>query len=126
FDWTYGTYWALDPKERIMRFVLDTGSVAEEFRRATRETAFREGEGIIGGAWRSREMLVVPDMGESNGLRAPVARRTGVKTGIAIPVVADGQAVGVMDFYALDKLTLSPERITTLRTVGTVVSETFA
>jgi len=126
FDWAYGTYWALDPKERTMKFVLDTGSVAEEFRRATRETVFREGEGIIGGAWRSREMLVVPDMGESNGLRAPVARRTGVKTGIAIPVVADGQAVGVMDFYALDKLTLSPERIVTLRTVGTVVSETFA
>ena len=125
FNWAYGTYWVEDPKDNLMKFVLDTGSVPEEFRRATRETLFREGEGIIGGAWRTRELLVVPDMGETNALRAAVARRAGVKTGIAIPLVVDGQVAGVMDFYALDLLTISPERTATLRSVGSLVAQAF-
>src|SRR5438094_968516 len=33
FGWAYGSYWVLDPAERLLKFRIDSGSVGEEFRR---------------------------------------------------------------------------------------------
>ena len=85
FGWDYGTYWAIDEKDDLMKFVLESGSCPEEFRRATRESIFKEGQGLVGGCWKTRDMTVVPDMGRTSTPRAPAALRAGVKTGVAIP-----------------------------------------
>ncbi|HWB10978.1 MAG TPA: methyl-accepting chemotaxis protein, partial [Pirellulales bacterium] len=126
FGWAYGSFWRVDPAENALRFSLESGSVNDEFRRVTLEARFREGEGLSGRAWRQRDLFFTPDIGQmTDCCRAPVAIRAGVKSGVCFPVVVDGRVAGTMDFFALETLTPSPERLDTLRAVGRLVSSTI-
>ena len=124
FGWAYGSYWRLDPEERALRFAVESGSVNEEFRRVTMAARFEEGVGLSGRAWRTRDLVFVEDLGQvGDCVRAPVAQRAGVKSGVCFPVIVKGQVVGTMDFFATETLTLSRGRLDTLRDVGRVVSD---
>jgi methyl-accepting chemotaxis protein len=123
FGWAYGSYWALDPVEHVLKFKVESGSVNEDFRRVTREASFREGEGLSGRAWKNRDLLFTSDIGEmTDCCRAPAARRAGVKSGVCMPVLVQGAVVGTMDFFSLETLILSKERTDALRKVGSLVS----
>jgi methyl-accepting chemotaxis protein len=123
FSWAYGSYWKVDPKEQVLRFSVESGSVNEEFRRVTMDARFREGEGLSGRAWRQRDLFFTPDIGQMTDCsRAPVAQRAGVKSGICFPVVINGKVSGTMDFFALEALSPSKERLDMLRGVGKIVS----
>ncbi|MCW5890397.1 MAG: GAF domain-containing protein [bacterium] len=123
FGWAYGSYWALVPQEEALRFAAQSGTVTEEFQRVTQEARFREGEGLSGRAWRSRDLFFVQDLGDMRDCcRAPAAQRAGVKSGVCFPIVLRGQVVGTMDFFALETLSPSEERLDTLRAVGRLVS----
>jgi methyl-accepting chemotaxis protein len=124
FGWAYGSYWKLDESARILRFAQESGSVNDEFRRATAEATFAEGTGLAGRAWKGRDLLFAPDLGlVTDCCRAPVAHRAGVKSGICFPIMLDGRVLGTMDFFATEALALSAERMSALREVGRVVSE---
>jgi methyl-accepting chemotaxis protein len=126
FGWAYGSYWVRDEKENALKFAVESGSVNEDFRRVTMEARFREGEGLSGRAWKTRELFFVADLAEMKDCcRAPVAKRAGVKSGIAFPVIVGGQVAGTMDFFALETLTPSAERLDALRNVGRLVSSAF-
>src|SRR5262249_19665362 len=106
-----------------LRFTLDSGSVSDEFRRVTAEARFREGEGLNGTAWQSRDLVFVPDLGEMKTCsRAPVARRGGPKSGGWFPVQIAGRVVGTMDFLTEEKITPSEGRLDALRNIGRLVS----
>jgi len=127
FGWAYGSYWTVDPKENALRFSVESGSVNEEFRRVTMEASFREGEGLSGRAWKSRELYFVEDLGElKDCVRAPVAKKAGVKSGIAFPIILDGKIAGTMDFFAMDTLHPSQDRLDALKNVGRLVSGAFS
>lgn len=123
FGWAYASYWVVDPRDQALRFCLECGSVTEEFRRVTAEARFREGEGLSGRAWRQRDLYFTPDIGQmTDCCRAPAAQRAGVKSGVCFPIIVRGQVQGTMDFFALETLTPSSERLDTLRSVGRLVS----
>ena len=92
FGWAYASYWTVDPVENVLVFSLESGRVDDEFQRLTRTARFREGEGLNGRSWRLRDLVHVADLGELHDCcRAPLARRAGIKTAIALPVMRDGQ-----------------------------------
>jgi methyl-accepting chemotaxis protein len=123
FGWAYGSYWSLDPDGVLLRFALESGKVNEEFRKVTETSSFRIGEGLSGRAWKSRELVFVANLADMKDCcRSPVARRAGVRSGICFPIVVAGQVIGTMDFFALKTLTLSPQRLEALRSVGRLVS----
>ena len=123
FGWAYGSFWALDAKENALKFAQESGSVNPEFRRATVEASFREGVGLSGRAWKTRDLFFVADIGEmTDCVRAPIAQRAGVKSGVCFPIMRDGQVTGTMDFFATETLTPSAERLDVLRSVGRLVS----
>jgi methyl-accepting chemotaxis protein len=125
--WAYGSYWIVDPKDNALKFSVESGSVSEEFRRVTMEASFREGEGLSGRAWKNRDLYFVEDLGElKDCVRAPVARRAGVKSGMAFPIALDGQIAGTMDFFALETLYPSDGRLEALKNVGRLVSGAFS
>jgi methyl-accepting chemotaxis protein len=126
FGWVYGSYWKIDPASNTLRFEVESGDAGEEFRRVTRTASFAEGVGLSGRAWRSRDLYFVKDIGEmTDCVRAPVAQRVGVKSGVCFPVQMNGKVVGTMDFFATETLDPSQNRLDSLRLIGQLVSQTL-
>ena len=110
FGWAYASYWAVDPAENALVFSLESGRVDDEFQRLTRTARFREGEGLNGRAWRLRDLFHVDDLGELHDCcRAPLARRAGIRTAVALPLMRDGQVVGTLDFFSTQAVEISPD-----------------
>ena len=126
FSWVYGSYWALDPQERVLKFAVESGLVNEEFRRVTMEARFEEGVGLSGRAWKQRDLYFTEDISQmTDCCRAPAAQRAGVKSGVCFPIIVQGDVIGTMDFFSLETLTLSEERLDALRGIGRLVSSTL-
>ncbi len=122
----YGSYWAIDPKDRTLRFVAESGSVSPEFRAVTESASFAEGVGLIGKAWKIRDLNFERDLGQVRDcVRAPAAVRSGVKAGVAIPIFMDGAVVGALDFFALREITLTDDRSEAIRNIGKMLSGAF-
>jgi methyl-accepting chemotaxis protein len=123
FGWSYGSFWEIQPEEQVLRFSQDSGSVSEDFRRVTAEARFREGEGLNGQAWQTRDLVFVPDLGEMKTCsRAPVAKRSGLKSGVCFPIMLNGKIIGTMDYFTEERITPSASRLDALRNVGRLVS----
>ena len=124
FGWAYGSFWSVDVDENALTFVLESGDAGEEFRRVTRSASFREGVGLAGRAWKARDMVFVPDIGEvTDCVRAPAAQRAGVKSGVCLPLLVHGEVVGTMDFFATTEIELSKSRGDALRNTSFLVSQ---
>nr|WP_246319583.1 methyl-accepting chemotaxis protein [Nocardioides kongjuensis] len=127
FGWAYGSYWRVDPADRLLKFDRESGDAGPEFRQVTLQASFAEGTGLSGRAWAQRDLYFTKDIGEmTDCVRAPVAQRVGVKSGVCFPVIVDGAVVGTMDFFATETLQPSTQRLDALRNVGRLVSETIA
>ncbi|MEV6630277.1 GAF domain-containing protein [Actinoplanes sp. NPDC051470] len=126
FGWAYGSYWRVNGAEKALRFVTESGDAGSEFRKVTRSASFAEGVGLAGRAWRARDLVFVADLGElADCVRAPVAQRAGVKSGVCFPLFEGGAVVATMDFFATETLDPSPQRLDTLRAVGRLVSQSL-
>jgi methyl-accepting chemotaxis protein len=123
FGWSYGSFWEIRPDEQALRFSEESGNVTEDFRRVTTDARFREGEGINGQAWQTRDLVFVPDLGDMTSCcRAPVAKRIGLKSAVCFPIVLHGKVVGTMDFFTDERINPSASRLDALRNVGRLVS----
>ncbi|MBI3928634.1 MAG: GAF domain-containing protein [Armatimonadetes bacterium] len=126
FGWQYGSYWAVDARDELLRFETEVGSVSAEFRHATRTTTYRPGNGLGGRAWKQGEMVFVGDIGELRDCpRALAARRAGLRSALAFPLWLGRDIVGIMDFIAAETAELSQERWEALGSVGRLVSAAF-
>ncbi|HWS34561.1 MAG TPA: GAF domain-containing protein, partial [Actinoplanes sp.] len=127
FGWAYGSYWRIDPDARVLKFAVESGDAGPEFREVTLKASFAEGVGLSGRAWRTRDLVFVPDIGQvKDCVRAPVATRVGVKSGVCFPLFDGDRVVGTMDFFATGEsgeVTPSEQRLETLRSVGLLVSQ---
>ena len=127
FGWAYGSFWAIDESDGLLHFDCESGDAGPEFRQVTLAATFAEGVGLSGRAWQSRDLFFTPDIGQmTDCVRAPVAQRVGVKSGLCFPVIVDGQVIGTMDFFMLQTIEPSPQRLDTLRNVGRLVSQAFS
>ncbi|SFU02584.1 methyl-accepting chemotaxis sensory transducer with GAF sensor [Geodermatophilus amargosae] len=124
FGWAYGSFWALDEAEDVLRFQLESGSAGEEFRKVTLAASFAEGVGLSGRAWKRRDLVFVRDLAEvTDCVRRPAAQRAGVKSGVCFPVTAGGRVIGTMDFFVTETIDLSDSRADALRNVQQLVSQ---
>ena len=111
----------------MLVFSQESGRVDDEFQRLTRTARFKEGEGLNGRSWRMRDLFHVSDVGElQDCCRAPLARRAGIKTAIALPVMRDNQVVGTLDFFSTEETETSQARLGCLRTIGRLASDKYS
>ena len=127
YQWSYGSYWSIDPKDNSLRFTQESGTTSDEFRRTTRETIVREGDGLNGRSWRSRDVFYASDLGHvSDCPRCPIALRLGIKSGVAIPISVSGKVIATLDFFMTNGEALTASRLDTLRKIATLVSFTIS
>jgi methyl-accepting chemotaxis protein len=123
FGWAYGSFWSRDDDGRTLSFSIESGETTEEFRRATQASRYAIGQGLSGRAWETRDLNFVPDLSEIPDCpRAGVARRVGISSAVAIPLLVGGQLAGVMDFLTRDRIQPSANRLDVLRSIGRLVS----
>ena len=127
FGWAYGSFWKVDPADRTLKFDRESGDAGAEFRRVTLQASFAEGVGLSGRAWAQRDLFFTPDIGEmTDCVRAPVAQRVGVRSGVCFPIIVDGEVIGTMDFFATETLEPSVQRLDALRNVARLVSQAIS
>jgi GAF domain-containing protein len=126
FGWAYGSYWRVTGAgaAAALTFVQDSGTTSEAFRQVTRTASFREGVGLSGRAWARRDLVFVEDIGDvSDCVRAPEAKRSGVRSGVCFPLFSGGAVVATMDFFTSETVELSAGRLDVLRSIGALVSQ---
>jgi GAF domain-containing protein len=127
FGYAYASHWVVDPADGALHFSSESGSVSPEFAAVTARATFPKGVGLSGRAWATGDLVFTSDLGSvTDCVRAPVAQRVGVRSGICFPLVSDGVVTGTMDFFCMKELTPDPRRLRTLRCVGTLVSQSIA
>src|SRR5690606_24946238 len=115
FGWVYGSYWRIDPDVQALVFDQESGDAGPEFQRVTLEASFARGVGLSGRAWATEDLFFVEDIGQlTDCVRAPVAARVGVRSGVCFPVLVEGEVVGTMDFFATEVLRPSEQRLAAL------------
>jgi GAF domain-containing protein len=124
FGWVYGSFWKLDENEKVLRFAQESGDAGAEFREVTKDATFAYNVGLAGRAWKARELVFVPDLGElTDCVRAPVAQRAGVQSGVCIPILVGNEVVGTMDFFVTERLELTAGRRAALENTAFLVGQ---
>jgi PAS domain S-box-containing protein len=122
--WALGQAWVpgSDGQELRWAAAYDGGDPRlEEFRHRSETTTLPSGKGIPGGAWASRRAEWVHDVTVSGwSVLTPSARRAGLKSGIAVPVLAGDTLVAVMEFYVFEQ---QPEDGRLLGLVETIATQ---
>jgi len=76
------------------------GAGLEAFRRASEAFTFAPGIGLPGRVWSSKQPAWIRDVTlDANFPRASVAREAGLKAGVGIPILSDGEVVAVIEFF---------------------------
>lgn len=124
--WQVGSLWELSGSSVLRCQVVwcKPGTDAQGFEQATQELLLRRGYGLPGSAWERAEPVWLPDLSEeANFPRAVVAREAGLRSGVAFPVVAGGQVVGVLEFFDSDERRPDRELIDLMTALGGQVGD---
>lgn len=116
FGWPVGHVWVLDPDSERMKpsrvWALDDPDLRRSFVEATEAREFAPEEGIIGQIHATREPLwsaAITDEGAF--LRAEAAAAAGLRAGLFIPLIADDEFVGVMEFFSAEPSVPAPDAV---------------
>lgn len=129
--WLVGVLWLVDPAGE--RLHVSTSWVARwhdgsGFVTATRTHHFARGEGLPGRVWESGEPMWVTEItAEPMFMRAAAARREGLRSGIAIPLVdREGGVPGVLEFFTDQFRSPLALMLELFRDIGRVAGPAFA
>ena len=120
--WDAGLYWAVDPERKTLRVrhawcaesTRDQGFVD-----ASRALAIAPGAGVVGRAWQSGVVGADSDLAQARDYeRAEAARRAGLRSVLAFPVIESGSVIGVVELVASRVRDLRDDEVTTMSTVG--------
>ncbi|MFO0951956.1 MAG: methyl-accepting chemotaxis protein [Isosphaeraceae bacterium] len=119
FGWNYGACFTAERADRSLRMSEESGTPTEDLRRTARDGRFREGEGLLGQAWQSRDLAAPAEGGDGRGCPlTSAAARGGLKGSLALPVLLHGEVAAVLAFFSEKSMGLSDHRSDTLRNMA--------
>ena len=101
--WDIGQAWTLRADDRVLECTASwsAGPYIAPFADESRSWTFRPGEGLPGCVWSTKGPQWVGDVtGAPNFPRAAAAVRVSLRTAMAVPVLADGDVIAVLEFFA--------------------------
>jgi PAS domain S-box-containing protein len=100
-DWPLGALWVVDADDDVLRLAaLWERAPVPEFARQTRELQFAREVGLPGRTWAARRPQWIEDVtGDANFPRVHAAVAEGLRAGVGLPLLVDGEVTGVMEFY---------------------------
>src|ERR1043166_7596536 len=101
--WVLGQAWVPNADAEILNFVAawycGDGEL-NPFRAVSEACHFKPGVGLPGRVWKSKQPAWVENVThDPNFPRSAAARTAGLKTGVAIPILAGGKVIAVLEFF---------------------------
>lgn len=104
--WVLGQAWIPIPDATLLHCSpawYSSVSGLEEFRILSEGFTFPPGIGLPGSAWSAKQTVWMRDVTESTNFpRLPIAKKIGLKAGLAIPVFVDNEVAAVIEFFMLE------------------------
>ncbi len=99
-EWDVGTLWLVDAEANVIRCAAAWHEDPELafFVEATKPCALKVGTGLTGRCWATGKVAWVRDiMEDDNYPRQGIAKRAGIRAGVAIPILVGTRVVGVVE-----------------------------
>ena len=121
-SWALGHAWLIDDHGLLVATSQWAGDIERfvELRDATRGLRLEVDRGLPGRVLRRREAVWIHDF-SADGLlpRASAARRSGLSTAMAFPILAGGEVAGVLEFFSDHLQEPDPEQLGLFAQIGT-------
>lgn len=106
--WNYGEIWIPRDDKKVLECspVWTGGEKFRAFRDASKELKFLPDMELPGQVWISKKPKWVPDVTDVSNqgfIRIQVARQTGLKAGVGIPVLSQDNVLAVLVFFLLEE-----------------------
>jgi PAS domain S-box-containing protein len=127
-EWRLGAVWEpRSDRPEVLR-CLDlwhaAGVDAEEFERASRETALAPGEGLPGRVWQGGQAAWISDVvADSNFPRADAARLAGLHAAFCFPIRSARGILGVIEFFTGEPREADPDLLATMSHLGDQIGQ---
>ncbi|WP_323191876.1 PAS domain S-box protein [Halostella sp. PRR32] len=122
-DWTGGQAWVPSGDgsvERLTDASVESSAFAA-FGEASTDFTFGPGEGIPGRVLETSEPVWFPDVSavpETVYPRTDLADEVGMKAGLGVPVIVDGEVAVVLEFYMFERRTADERQVDTVSSVA--------
>lgn len=124
-DWDFGEVWQVNRAENVLCCTATwcvPDYIFPTFEKSGLDITFESGNGLPGRAWASGKPAWVKNViFDSNFMRAPIAEKDGLRGGLAIPIRAEGEVIGVMTFFSRQPRQPDRDLLRILDTVGSQV-----
>jgi PAS domain S-box-containing protein len=125
--WHAAALWIVDADGEVIRpaeFWTADDVDAGAFEKATKESAFRLGEGLPGRVWSAGEAVWVRNVQEDpNFPRLRVAAKDGLQAGFSFPIRLMGNVLGSVEFFHRRSMDPDPDLMEAMEAVGTQVGQ---
>ncbi|WP_187782225.1 CheR family methyltransferase [Gimesia chilikensis] len=117
-----GLLWLTNPAQEqlcLETSVVTNNNKYRKFLHSNQEIQFARGEGFPGRTWESMQPEWCEDIHSLVWFnRNEIARKSGLASGIAIPVISDRTCLGVMEFYTTEQLQPDPLLLNMFNSIG--------
>lgn len=122
FSLAYGAFLARTGPLGRVEVAAESGGLPGDLARVA-PAGVAEGAGLAGRAWRSRDVVLVEDLRTlDDDLRAQAAVRGGARSGLALPILCDGDIAGVLELFSSDALVATRSRVDSFRGLARALS----
>jgi len=130
--WPIGHIYVIDPDNPNTLISTDVWHIAGDqkdfstFRAVTETTSFEKGIGLPGRVFESGQPAWIVDVTkDSNFPRMKAAKDIGIRSGFAIPVLAETEVVAVLEFFAVDAVEPDGSLLWSLANICTQIGRVF-
>jgi PAS domain S-box-containing protein len=125
--WQQGALWKVEPRWNVIRCIAtwrQSSETPSEFDEITRRRTFSPGVGLPGRVWSSRQPeWILRTEDDPNFPRAAAARREGLKTGLAFPVMLDSEVLAILEFFSDEEQRPDPKLLETFEALGKQIGQ---
>ncbi|HQU86734.1 MAG TPA: PAS domain-containing protein, partial [Pyrinomonadaceae bacterium] len=122
--WEVGEIWVPEEDGKnltLIKSVFNSDKLLEKFSKESFGIKFAPNEGLPGMVWSSKKSVLMQNLNsDKRFLRRDLAEKTGVKTGIGIPILIQNNVLSVLTFFS--KKT-KPEDERSVKLITSVVSQ---
>ena len=125
--WEYGGIWNLEREQQILTLQQTWYSHTPElnaFAEFSGGTSFAKGEGLPGRVWKSRQPAWIHEIEkDSNFPRVDSAIDSGLRSGMAFPIVVDGEVTHVVEFFSVQSRDIDSDLLPVLSKLGSQIGQ---